>query len=183
GATGGGTVTQASYAGILRLTFFNHDPTAAVIADGAFRARIEGSYHYVPSPGGVSSTFAAAVLQATTQTGTAVARGDHTVGISYDGAGAVIGTNNIFTKVIESGGARVPASGATPSVLAMELVMPKVAIAPGGSMAVTFLLQINTSNAAADFTATPATLRLTLPRGISLDSDSAVPLEWVDASP
>ncbi len=80
----------------------------------------------------------------------------------------------------EQNGATVEVSSATPSGMNVDLVMPEIVLGPGVVLFLSLQLLTSAQNATSDFTTMPATLSLTLPEGVTLDNDAAVPLTWVN---
>ncbi|MFO0738639.1 MAG: hypothetical protein U0270_22270 [Labilithrix sp.] len=173
----------ASYAGILRLRFFNTSGAPVTIAAGDLRAHVEGTYTHPVVPSSSTATTAIGVLGVNFGGDSYAARGDHQVTFGYDAAGVVTTSTNNFKKAVETNGATVVAPMATTSSLSMDLVMPAITLPPSAVMSVSLLLQTTAVRATCAFTTTPYTVTMKLPAGVTLDHDATVPLAWVTNLP
>ena len=109
--------------------------------------------------------------------------------------GSLVNDTNTFTKLFETNGASVVLTTASYSQLVMDMIMPELTLAPGATMQVDWNNSpaVNTDQiqnlpgnfAEADFFtgANGMTFSLKLPAGVTLDSDSTVPLDWVTNVP
>jgi len=179
----GGASGANSYSGILSLTLFNNTGAAVTIAAGDLRVHVEGSYTLTVQPDSYSGTICEAILDVQTDPTHYVARGAHQLSRTYDSAGNVTNTANDFTEVFDPNGGSVSLSAATVGGLDMDLVVPSFVLDAGESVRVGFSLVTAAFSATAQFTTTPATITLTLPAGVTLDSDASVPLNWVITPP
>lgn len=177
------TTAVISYAGTLRLRFFNTSAAPVTIGPGNVRAHIEGTYTHLVVPSGSAATTVTGSLNINLGGQTYAARGDHQVSLSYDASGAVTQSKNELRKAVESGGATVVPVTTSASALSMDLVMPALTMAPGDVMSFGVQLTTDAIRSTCAFTATPATITMKLPAGVTLDHDATVPLGWVTNLP
>ena len=167
-------------AGIFQVVLTNNTGSPVTIERGALRAHFDGTYTHPVVPLGATATQVSAHLGvAASGAGVFTARGDHGVSFRYDQDGNLINSTNTFNKVYEQNGAKVDVSRAEPKRLKMDLVVPQFVLGPGVKLFITLQLHVVAQNASANFTDKPATIRLELPPGVTLDNDAAVPLTWV----
>jgi hypothetical protein len=172
------------FAGIFQLKLINNTGLPVTIGAGALRAHFDGTYIHPVLPSQSTATTVSAQLGVSAAgAGIFTARGDHQVTFRYDPDGKVLSKSNIFNKVYEQNGAKVKVAFAKPSGLIMDLVMPRIVLGAGATLFLNLQLHANTQKGTVDFAATPATVRLTLPPGVTLDNDAAVPLDWVITTP
>ncbi len=173
--------SAAVFAGLFQLRLINNTGGPVTIGAGALLAHFEGSYSHVVRPSSSTATTVSAFLSVSVQgAGLFTARGDHQVAFSYDKDGNVTSSSNTFQKVYEQNGATVDVTSATPSGMNVDLVMPEIILGPDVTLFLELQLLTSAQNATSDFTTMPATLTLTLPEGVTLDNDAAVPLTWVN---
>jgi hypothetical protein len=190
-AEGANTTDQNAYTGSLQdLVFTNNTGGVVVIGAGDFVAHVQGDYTFGTGPNQtiqVNNGF-----QVRINGGAAILAGArHNLAVGY----ALGGSPNTFTPLFEFNGAEVVLTTASVSQLIMDLVMPELTLMPGDTMAVAWNNSptVNTSATGGDPSsfaefdfltgANGMTFGLVLPAGVTLDSDSTVPLDWVTNVP
>ena len=189
-AEGQDVTDQNAYAGsLIDLVFTNNTGNEIVIGAGDFVAHVQGDYTFGMGPNQaiqVNNGFQVRINGGITY----IAGARHNVA-----TGSALTDTNTFTKLFETNGASVVLTAASYSQLVMDLVMPELTLAPGATMDVNWNNSptVNTDDtggllgsfAEFDFLtgANGMTFALKLPAGVTLDSDSTVPLDWVTNVP
>lgn len=173
-----GTTAVNAGAGIQsNLTFTNNNAFPFTIWAGTFSAHVEGAYSVVPPAvslaTGVDSTARLAIA---TSGATYSARYEHTLRANGNPAS----DQNVLTPT-SGGGGVVAVSEASFTNLVVDLVMPAFTLLPGETMILSFQVDVTTQrNSSADFlNGGGAQLAFDLPAGITLDTNSSGPLDWV----
>jgi hypothetical protein len=190
-AEGRDAADESAYSGISsRLRLTNNTGETVVIGAGDFVAHVQGDYTFGPGPNQSVQTNTS--FQVRINGGIAYIAGSrHNLAVGY-----VIGNpGSTFDVLFEQNGASVALTTASLSQLVMDLIMPELTLLPGAFMDVnvnndpaanTSVFNLDHSGIAGfDFFngANGLTLGLVLPAGVTLDSDSTVPLDWITNVP
>jgi hypothetical protein len=168
--SGDGASQLYAYAGLHTIRFINHYPGPVTIAAGNVRLAYSGSYSH-SSNAELATAQSTAVLSAVVSPASSFDRWARlTHQTQQDGSST--------TRVEDHMGGMVVIHEESSTSLSAELVLPELIIPSGQSLSISCALQTSSVNGVSDFS-TPAQLSLELPPGVSLDSNSAVPLAWV----
>jgi hypothetical protein len=150
--------------------FTNNSATPVVLAAGELKFVVEGSYHTVN--GGFLASLAALSIFTTASGANPTASLGHTV------RGTQSSPSDVGQTV--SGGATIDVIQADATALKAQLLAPQLTIPAGGALFVTPLLSVTTviGGDSVDFLTVPAKLCLTLPPGMTLESNFKVPMNW-----
>jgi hypothetical protein len=167
--SGDGASQLYAYAGLHTIRFINHYPGPVTIAAGNVRLAYSGSYGH-SSNAELATAQSTAVLSAVVSPASSFDRWARLTHQTQDGSS--------MTRVEDQMGGMVVIHEESSTSLSAELLLPELTIPSGQSLSISCSLQTSAVNGVSDFS-TPAQLSLELPSGVSLDSNSAVPLAWV----
>lgn len=168
--SGDGASQLYAYAGMHTIRFINHYRGSVTIAAGNVKLVYTGSYSH-SADAQLATAQSTAILSAVVSPASSFDRWARlTHQTQQDGSST--------TRVDEQMGGMVVIHQESSTSLSAELLLPELTIPSGQSLSISCTLETSSVNGVSDFS-TPAQLSFELPSGVSLDSNSAVPLAWV----